>query len=116
MSRQSARLVSTTQEHLRLLMTWFPDAESCRLWGGTDFRHPFTEDSFVADSRCETLPSYSLVGAASCWFRACDESVLPLGASCLTGHRGGGSVPADRQAHRARCARVGAAVLAVHVG
>ena len=63
MSRQSARLVSTTQEHLRLLMTWFPDAESCRLWGGTDFRHPFNEDSFVADSRCETLPSYSLVGA-----------------------------------------------------
>ena len=63
MSRQSAWLVSTTQEHLRRLMTWFPDAESCRLWGGTDFRHPFTEDSFVADSRCETLPSYSLVGA-----------------------------------------------------
>jgi ribosomal protein S18 acetylase RimI-like enzyme len=63
MSRHSARLVSTTQQHLRLMMTWFPDAESCRLWGGTDFRYPFTEDSFVADSRCGSLPSYSLVEA-----------------------------------------------------
>jgi ribosomal protein S18 acetylase RimI-like enzyme len=62
MSRRSARLVSTTQEHLRQVMCWFPDAESCRLWGGNDFRHPFTEDSFVADSHCETLPTYSLVG------------------------------------------------------
>jgi ribosomal protein S18 acetylase RimI-like enzyme len=61
MSRHSARLVSMTQDHLRLMMTWFPDAESCRLWGGTDFRYPFTEDGFVADSRCESLPSYSLV-------------------------------------------------------
>jgi ribosomal protein S18 acetylase RimI-like enzyme len=63
MSRQASRLVSTTPEHLRLMMTWFPDAESCRLWGGADFRFPFTEDSFVADSRCEALPSHSLVGA-----------------------------------------------------
>jgi ribosomal protein S18 acetylase RimI-like enzyme len=62
MSLRSVQLVSTTQEHLRLMMTWFPDADSCRLWGGTDFRYPFTEDSFVAGSRCEALPSYSLVG------------------------------------------------------
>jgi ribosomal protein S18 acetylase RimI-like enzyme len=61
MPRESARLVGTTRDHLRQMMAWFPDATSCALWGGPDFRHPFTEDTFVADSRCETLPTWSLV-------------------------------------------------------
>ena len=46
------------------MMVWFPDAESCQVWGGTEFRHPFTEETFVADTRCDSLPTYSLVGEA----------------------------------------------------
>ena len=56
------QLVATTRDHLRQMMAWFPDAESCRLWGGHDFRFPCSEATFVADSRCETLPTYSLLG------------------------------------------------------
>jgi ribosomal protein S18 acetylase RimI-like enzyme len=55
-------LEGTTAAHLRQMMSWFADAQACRLWGGTEFRYPFTEETFVADSRCESLPSYSLLG------------------------------------------------------
>ena len=43
------------------LMTWFPDAEQCRIWGG-DFRFPFTLESFREDSRIDEIASWSLVG------------------------------------------------------
>ena len=55
-------LEGTTPDHLRQMMSWFADAQACRLWGGTEFRYPFTEETFVADSRCEALPTYSLLG------------------------------------------------------
>jgi ribosomal protein S18 acetylase RimI-like enzyme len=42
------------------LMTWFPDAEQCRTWGG-DFRFPFTPESFREDSRIDEIASWSLV-------------------------------------------------------
>jgi ribosomal protein S18 acetylase RimI-like enzyme len=61
-ARDSARLVRTTREHLRQMMAWFPDAGSCAVWGGPEFRYPFSEETFVADSRCATLPTWSLVG------------------------------------------------------
>ncbi len=59
---ESAQLVPTTRDHLHQMMAWFPDAASCAMWGGPEFRYPFTEETFVADSRRETLPTYSLVG------------------------------------------------------
>jgi ribosomal protein S18 acetylase RimI-like enzyme len=58
---ESVRFVRARRDHLRQMMAWFPDASSCALWGGPDFRFPFTEETFVADSRCGTLPTYSLV-------------------------------------------------------
>lgn len=61
-TRESARLVRTTRDHLRQMMAWFPDAASCAVWGGPEFRYPFTEATFVADSRCESLPTWSLLG------------------------------------------------------
>ena len=57
-------LTPATDEHLRELMTWFPDRESCRVWGGPSFRHPFTEATFREDAHWEELPSYSLVGGS----------------------------------------------------
>ena len=46
------------------LMTWFPDAEQCRTWGG-DFRFPFTPESFREDSRIDEIASWSLVDDAA---------------------------------------------------
>jgi len=45
------------------LMTWFPDAASCRTWGGPAFRYPFTGQSFREDSKVDQLASWSLVDA-----------------------------------------------------
>lgn len=43
------------------LMTWFPDASTLGIWGGPDFRFPFTPDSFRADSKVDDIDSWSLV-------------------------------------------------------
>ena len=43
------------------LMSWFPDSDSCRVWGGPAFRHPFTEVTFREDSKVLELASWSLV-------------------------------------------------------
>jgi ribosomal protein S18 acetylase RimI-like enzyme len=43
------------------MMSWFPTADSCTVWGGPEFRFPFTDESFVADSKLTSIPSYCLV-------------------------------------------------------
>lgn len=57
------KLQAATEAHLRELMTWFPDRASCRIWGGPDFRHPFTEETFRQDAHWDDIPSYALVDA-----------------------------------------------------
>ena len=57
------KLERATQDHLRQIMPWFPDRSDCLIWGGPQFRHPFTEASFVEDSRLHDLPSFVLVAA-----------------------------------------------------
>jgi ribosomal protein S18 acetylase RimI-like enzyme len=44
------------------LMSWFPDRESCQVWGGPEFRFPFAEASFREDAKLDSLPSWALVG------------------------------------------------------
>ncbi len=44
-------------------MKWFPDQRSCQLWAGPTFRFPFTESTFLEDTRNRELPSYVLLGA-----------------------------------------------------
>lgn len=44
------------------LMGWFPDAATLRSWGGPDFRHPFTHESFREDAKVDEIDSWSLVG------------------------------------------------------
>lgn len=43
------------------LMAWFPDASALRIWGGPDFRFPFTPETFRADSMIDELDTWSLV-------------------------------------------------------
>jgi ribosomal protein S18 acetylase RimI-like enzyme len=55
------RLQAFRATELPELMSWFPDRDSCRVWGGPGFRHPFTETTFREDSRVHELESWSLV-------------------------------------------------------
>ena len=55
------KLEAAQQSHLPELMSWFPDRHSCAIWGGPEFRFPFTDDTFRQDLRLH-LPSYSVVG------------------------------------------------------
>ena len=41
-------------------MTWFPDARSVDIWGGPEFRFPFTRESFVEDCRIDIMDTYAL--------------------------------------------------------
>ena len=52
-----------TPAHVLEIMGWFPSAASCRIWGGPEFRFPFTAESFRADCHLE-LPSFALLDAA----------------------------------------------------
>jgi ribosomal protein S18 acetylase RimI-like enzyme len=56
-------LVDLADEHVPELMRWFPDRPSCAVWGGPEFRYPFTEATFREDVRLD-LPSFSVVGDA----------------------------------------------------
>jgi len=50
-------------------MRWFPSRESCQIWGGPEFRFPFTAETFRADCHLE-LPSWVLLdgGGMLCGF------------------------------------------------
>lgn len=55
------KLIPAAKEHLHTMMSWFPDKDSCRIWGGPDFRFPFSKETFVEDARIDVLPSYSML-------------------------------------------------------
>jgi ribosomal protein S18 acetylase RimI-like enzyme len=56
------KLVSATETHLLELMNWFTDQKSCIIWGGPQFRYPFTTATFRQDTRYDDVPSFSFVG------------------------------------------------------
>ena len=58
-------MVLQQYDHARLatLMGWFPTAETCRKWGGLQFRFPYTHESFREDAMLDRLPSWMLVDA-----------------------------------------------------
>jgi len=93
-SLQQVLLRAATREDLVAMMGWFADAPSCRIWGGPEFRFPFTEQSFQEDSRFEAVPSYvyatprALIGFGQYYLRAgrCHVSRLAV----LPGLRGNG--------------------------
>jgi len=76
-------------------MTWFATEHSCRVWGGPEFRFPFTAETFLADSALARLPSYALIreSAELCGF---GQFYLRAGRCHL-------SRLAVAPAHRGRC-------------
>jgi ribosomal protein S18 acetylase RimI-like enzyme len=54
-------LTKATREHLLQMVPWFPSQDTCRVWGGPEFRFPFTAETFLADSKYADLPSYALI-------------------------------------------------------
>ena len=80
MDNPPVQLIEVAKAHVAQIMTWFPTEHSCRVWGGPEFRFPFTAETFLADSKLTSLPSYALIreSAELCGF--------PLGvpkARCL---------------------------------
>jgi ribosomal protein S18 acetylase RimI-like enzyme len=61
MDMDPLRLIEATREHLLQMRSWFPSQDSCRIWGGPEFRFPFTEQTFLADSKYAEFPSYALI-------------------------------------------------------
>jgi hypothetical protein len=58
---ESLLLLPASREHVLQMMHWFPNRESCIVWGGQVFRFPFTAETFLADCRWSELPSYALI-------------------------------------------------------
>jgi ribosomal protein S18 acetylase RimI-like enzyme len=44
------------------LMRWFPDERSVRVWGGPEFRFPFTRHSFTEDMHWGRMDAFCLCG------------------------------------------------------
>lgn len=42
------------------LMKWFPDGSAINVWGGPEFRYPFTRHSFAEDMHWGRIASFSL--------------------------------------------------------
>jgi ribosomal protein S18 acetylase RimI-like enzyme len=55
------RLIGATKSHVPQLMTWFSTEHDCHVWGGPEFRFPFTAETFLADSKLTSIPSYALI-------------------------------------------------------
>jgi ribosomal protein S18 acetylase RimI-like enzyme len=53
-------LDETAESDIDQLMTWFPDADTTRTWGGPDFRHPFNRHSFAEDIQWGRMATFSL--------------------------------------------------------
>jgi ribosomal protein S18 acetylase RimI-like enzyme len=47
------------------MMSWFATEDSCKTWGGPEFRFPFTAETFLADSKLLRIPSYGLIGESA---------------------------------------------------
>lgn len=53
-------LKRSTDDDLDALMQWFPEKHDVEIWGGPDFRFPFTRESFLEDCHWGEMASFSL--------------------------------------------------------
>ena len=58
---ENAALRPFDDARLPELMSWFTDRESCQVWGGPEFRFPFTETTFRVDAKLASLATRMLV-------------------------------------------------------
>ena len=54
------RLSPLVNAEIDEVMTWFPDTESVNIWGGPNFRFPFTGETFREDCRLDLMQSWVL--------------------------------------------------------
>lgn len=62
------------------VMLWFPDAAAVDIWGGPNFRYPFTGETFREDCRVDVMKSYLLRDSAG--------ELAAFGQSCERDGRG----------------------------
>ena len=55
------KLIVATESDISQLMTWFPTERSVDIWGGPEFRYPFTPATFYEDVHFRDMASYCLV-------------------------------------------------------
>lgn len=53
-------LIKFDKLHLAEIMAWFPDADSISIWGGPNFRFPYSDQSFMSDLDLSTTESFVL--------------------------------------------------------
>ncbi len=58
--RAECKLSEATGEDIDELMRWFPDTQSVAIWGGPDFRFPFTHRTFAEDCGLDVMRSFAL--------------------------------------------------------
>lgn len=73
------KLTRAEDSHVMAMKSWFPDRRSCQIWGGPQFRFPFTDSTFLEDTRSHVLPSYVMLGA--------DDQLLGFGQYYLRAGR-----------------------------
>lgn len=102
-------IVPVDASHLAEMMTWFPDADACLVWGGDQFRFPFTAESFRHDSRVDHLPSCALmdddgafVGFGQYYRREGRCHLARLAIAPAHRGRGFGTALVDALSHRGR--------------
>ncbi len=55
------KLSAATEADISHLMSWFPTERSVDLWGGPNFRYPFTPEYFHEDVHWREMNTYCLV-------------------------------------------------------
>ena len=58
------KLIVATEADISHLMSWFPTSRSVAIWGGPNFRYPFTAETFFEDVCWQQIDSYRLVDPA----------------------------------------------------
>ena len=58
------QLIVATEADISHLMSWFPTSRSVAIWGGPNFRYPFTAETFFEDVCWQQIDSYRLVDPA----------------------------------------------------
>ncbi len=53
-------MVEATAVDIDALMDWFPNQHSVAIWGGPDFRYPYTRETFHEDVRWSDMASFCL--------------------------------------------------------
>lgn len=54
-------LIEFDASHISVMMQWFPDHKSTAIWGGPNFRYPYSKQSFMHDLNLDHAASFVLM-------------------------------------------------------